>query len=238
MQVIKDLPALLIHYIQILAAAEEHAIPLLSEMIERARHRSLKNALQHHLKVTMEQRSRLERIPELIKMKGTTSENMAVTIDHDVNKVSRGMEGLIEEAKEMMSRELGSEVTDAAIIGVVQAIEHYEICKYGTAIEYARQLQLHKVEQLLKETLIEEYDADDLLTALATASLNKEAVPEGLQVSDKTEASSPKNTGENDDTSIRDSHPEQSGSERTINSPGGRAGTSHRRYSSGESRGH
>jgi len=85
---------------------------------------------------------------------------------------------------------------------------------------------------LLNETLEEEYEADDLLSALATASLNKEAVHENLRT-----FSSPGNDSKSSDESngnISEVHI----TERNINSPGGRAGTSHRRYGTGESRGH
>jgi hypothetical protein len=92
------------------------------------------------------------------------------------------------------------------------------------------------VEELLKETLNEEYDVDDLLTALATASLNKEAVPDGIAGDETDKLSGEETNDDNLYTGSKGSH--KSGSERTINSPGGRAGTSHRGYSSGESRGH
>jgi hypothetical protein len=93
-------------------------------------------------------------------------------------------------------------------------------------------MNLHKVESLLMETLQEEYDADDLLTTLAIAALNKEAIPEDLKVTDQS-------AQENFTGGETAGRPEKvSISERTINSPGGRAGTSHRRYGRGESRGH
>jgi ferritin-like metal-binding protein YciE len=77
-----------------------------------------------------------------------------------------------------LHQNIDGDVIDAVIIGCVQKIEHYEICTYGTALAYAHELHLHKAAQLLKESLDEEYDADDLLTALATAAVNKHAAPE------------------------------------------------------------
>lgn len=88
-------------------------------------------------------------------------------------------------------------------------------------------------EQLLHETLNEEYDADDLLTALATASLNKEAVNEDVKTLDQSDKDDDKNDEESSEGAAQVHI-----TERTINSPGGRAGTSHRRYGTGESRGH
>jgi hypothetical protein len=145
------------------------------------------------------------------------------------------MMGLIEEINQLLETDLSNEVKDAAIIASVQKIEHYEICAYGTALAYAKQLHLNPVAALLNETLQEEYDADDLLTALATAAINKEGLPEGLETSQPATETNIADAIEGDQES---EHVTVSISERTINSPGGRAGTSHRRYGNGESRGH
>jgi ferritin-like metal-binding protein YciE len=242
METVKDLPALLMHYIQNLYAAEEQMIEMLTIMIEKARHRSLKNALQHHLALTIEHKKRLRKIPGLINGKNSEPANTkrppTSIIKLNDDYISKGMKGLVEEAKELLDAEVSEEVTDAAIIGCVQLIEHYEICAYGTAIAYAKQLHFHEVEKLLKESLNEEYDNNDLLTALATAGLNKEAVPEGMEAADEAKGLSGGETTGEDHLYTGDKQAQKGGSERTINSPGGRAGTSHRGYSSGESRGH
>jgi hypothetical protein len=147
------------------------------------------------------------------------------------NYTCKGMEGLIEEANELMKQRMTKDVIDAAIITCVQKMEHYEICTYGTALAYAQQLQMPKVEALLEETLKEEYDADDLLTSLAILALNKEADPEKKLTPDKPVADLAH-------ASFKITKKIEHITERSINSPGGRAGTSHRGYSSGESRGH
>ena len=229
MEAINDLEDLLVHHLQSLYAAEDLILQAMPSVIKKANHKSLKNALQHHLDLTNEQKKRLEQIIPLLHQKNAeASEHLSIK-----NGSSKGMLGLIEEANEIVEKELATEVIDAAIISCVQKIEHYEICAYGTALAFAKQLHLHKVEQLLKETLDEEYDADDLLTALATASYNKEAAPEGLEDEQTANASDEDSSGTK---SSRDG--KVSITERTINSPGGRAGTSHRGYSTGESRGH
>ena len=232
MKEVNDLEDLLIHHIQNLYAAEEQMLEALPPVIEKAQHSSLKRALEHHLKLTLEQKKRLEAVLLLINERKSSEKNKLALLP-DTQYQCKGMIGLIAEAKELMEGKLAKEVTDAAIIACVQKMEHYEITTYGTAHAYAEQLDLPKAAALLSETLNEEYDIDDLLTALATSSFNKEAEPEGIasiedQVpeTDKIMGGSSKNTGT---THI---------SERTINSPGGRAGTSHRRYPSGESRGH
>jgi ferritin-like metal-binding protein YciE len=229
MQKINDLGELLLHHLQNLYAAEDQILRSMPRVIERANHKSLKNALQHHLDLTEEQKKRLKQAIKLI------SERSSDEVKEDMfgSGTSKGMAGLIEEVEEILEVDIDEDVTDAAIISYVQKIEHYEICAYGTALAFAKQLHLHKVEQLLKETLDEEYDADDLLTALATSSYNKEAAPEGI---DEEQQDQEGNEDYSSGKSSRDS--KVSITERTINSPGGRAGTSHRGYSTGESRGH
>lgn len=231
MDSINDLSDLLMFDVQNLFAAEQQLMQLMPSIIEKVHHNSLKNALTHHHNLTQEQIKRLQKIAELLNVKkGNTGNEHLADLSLQTNK---GMEGLIAEARQLLEMKLAEEVTDAAIIACVQKMEHYEICAYGTARAYANQLQLHKAEELLGETLNEEYDADDLLTALATAALNKEAVPEGMEFKDEPEIDIEPTADEQPERPARESI-----SERTVHSPGGRAGTSHRRYTSGESRGH
>jgi ferritin-like metal-binding protein YciE len=228
METINDLEDLLVHHLQNLYAAEDHILQSMPQVIEKANHKSLKNALRHHLDLTNEQKRRLEQIINILNDKATDRSSKAKL----GSGTSKGMAGLVDEVEELLELNIDKDVIDAAIISYVQKIEHYEICAYGTALAFAKQLHLHKVEQLLKETLDEEYDADDLLTALATSSYNKEAAPEGIE-DEETDDSG------NEDSSQKSSRESKvSITERNISSPGGRAGTSHRGYSSGESRGH
>ncbi|MEJ7673505.1 MAG: DUF892 family protein [Chitinophagaceae bacterium] len=87
----------------------------------------------------------------------------------------KGMEGLITEGEKIMKADITDEALDAAIIASAQKIEHYEICGYGTARAFARELQLTEVERLLTQTLNEEYTSDDMLTELAVGKLNLKA---------------------------------------------------------------
>jgi ferritin-like metal-binding protein YciE len=234
MDTIKDLIDLLMYQVNNLYSAEEMIEQAMPAFIAKAKHSSVKNALKHHAERTPDQKQRLTRIPGLLKEKMHGDSFFEGTLDGGKLK-SKGMEGLLAEVNDLLEMKLAEEVTDAAIIACVQKIEHYEICSYGTALAFAKQLHLHPLEQLLNETLQEEYDADDLLTALATAAINKEAAPEGLETSDLLVQDSTVGPGE-EDTDVE--HTEVIINERTINSPGGRAGTSHRRYGTGESRGH
>jgi hypothetical protein len=87
----------------------------------------------------------------------------------------KGMEGLIDEGQKIMSAKISLEALDAAIIASAQKVEHYEISGYGTARAYASELNLDEVQKLLEQTLNEEYEADDRLTALALKRVNLDA---------------------------------------------------------------
>jgi ferritin-like metal-binding protein YciE len=86
------------------------------------------------------------------------------------------MEGLIEEAKEMIEEIKTPEVLDAALIVAAQKVEHYEIASYGSVRELAESLGEAEVAKLLDETLAEEKKADQKLNSLATSSINKSAL--------------------------------------------------------------
>lgn len=233
MPTINNLADLLMYQLRNLYAAEEQMIQAVELCIEKAHHSSVKNALKHHAGLTAQQKERLTRSATYVR------EKIPVALLEDGGLLnteveSKGMRGLLEEVNEVLSTDLASDVNDAAIIACVQKLEHYEICGYGTALAYAKQLNLSKVATLLNETLQEEYDADDLLTALATAAINKEGLPEGLEASNDLEANKQQTADEDNQAE----HTTISITHRTIQSPGGRAGTSHRTYKNGESRGH
>src|SRR5688572_9128948 len=181
-----DLRDLLKHELMDLYSAEEQIIEAMPSMIEKANNGTLKTALKEHLKVTEKQKARLE---EIQKMMGESQDEANAETDaggeNKTNFFSRlfggggtqkckGMEGLISEAEKMMAEDMSPEVLDALIIASAQKIEHYEICGYGTARAFARELNLGEVANKLGETLNEEYSADDLLTELAVGKLNVE----------------------------------------------------------------
>jgi ferritin-like metal-binding protein YciE len=176
MDKMNDLKALLRHDIQMLCSVEEQIIEALPAMIEKASTPALKDALQQHLDVTRGQRSRLDQVREML---GVNEEDVTrysgVLATMMGGTKCKGMDGLIEEGQKIMSENISDEVMDAAIIGGCQKIEHYEIAAYGTARTYAEQLGMIDVAQLLQQTLLEEHDADDRLTALATAHVNVKA---------------------------------------------------------------
>ncbi|MEO5648212.1 MAG: DUF892 family protein [Chitinophagaceae bacterium] len=180
-----DLRDLLKHEIMDLYSAEGQIIEALPAMIEKAKNPTLIKLLSDHLKTTEEHLDRLKMIQELLasgdestdksgENKGFFSRLFGGSGSH--GHVCKGMEGLITEGERVMSEDMSEEVKDAAIIATAQKIEHYEICGYGTAKAYARELNLGDVAELLEDTLKDEYKSDDLLTDLAVGRLNEKAM--------------------------------------------------------------
>ena len=174
-----NLKDLLVHEVLDLYSAEEQIIAALPKMIEKAGNNQLKKALQDHLKVTEEQKNRLDEVKKLL-LGAEEAENQGKSkglfgLFGGGSHKCKGTQGLIEEGEKIMGEDMTPEVLDAAIIASAQKIEHYEICGYGTARAYARELNLGDVAELLEETLNEEYEADDLLTDLAVGRLNEKA---------------------------------------------------------------
>ena len=175
-----DLRDLLKHEILDLYSAEEQIIDALPKMIDKATNAGLKKALTGHLKVTKEQKNRLDEIKGLMgegQDDGTKEKKgfFSKLFGGSAGEKCKGTEGLIKEGEKMMGEDMTEEVMDAAIIGAAQKIEHYEISGYGTAVAYARELSLSNVAGLLQQTLDEEYAADDSLTKLAVGKVNTSA---------------------------------------------------------------
>lgn len=159
METLKDL---LVEELKDLYSAEKQIIKGLDRMSKAASHPELKEAFKRHQVMTEKQVERLERI----------------CADLDVSprgKKCVGMEGLIEEAKELISEKPDPDVLDAGLIAAAQHIEHYEMAGYGCARTYARQLGFSEQADMLQTTLDEEGTTDKLLTELAERSINIEA---------------------------------------------------------------
>ena len=143
--------------------AERQIIAALPKMQKAASNPDLQAAFEEHLEQTKEHVNRLEQVFDIIgeKVQG---------------KTCRAMQGIVEEAKEMME-EKGSDpsVMDAALIACAQRVEHYEIAAYGCVRTYARMLGYNDAEKLLQQTLDEEAETDEKLSALAETSINVEA---------------------------------------------------------------
>jgi len=147
--------------------AEKQLIKALPKMAKAASAPELRLAFQNHLTITKEQAARLERIFEEI---GSSSGR----------KKCRAMEGLIEEANELIEQKPARAVSDAGLVAAAQRVEHYEISAYGTLRSYATLLGHDNVVGLLELSLKEEEETDELLTQLAESSLNQRALePDG-----------------------------------------------------------
>lgn len=144
--------------------AEHQIIKALPKMIEAAQAEELKDALNEHLDITKEQASRIEQIFKNLgeKPKG---------------EKCKGMQGVIQEGNDLVSKIENEDLRDAAIIASAQRVEHYEIAGYGTARTYAELLGEQDARELLQQTLNEEEEADQVLTNLA-GDINTEAMEE------------------------------------------------------------
>ena len=145
-----------------LYSAERQLVKALPKLIRATKHPELKAAFKTHLQQTEEHARRLE---EICKELGVSPRG----------KKCVGMEGLIEEGKELINEEPDDDVLDAGLISAAQHVEHYEIAGYGTVRTYARQLGYESQAQLLQKTLDEEGETDHLLTDLAEARINLDA---------------------------------------------------------------
>jgi ferritin-like metal-binding protein YciE len=181
METMINLKDLLKHEIMDLYSAEEQIIEALPGMIDKAKNPELKKALREHLRITEEQKNRLDKIKqsfgegEADGEEGGEKKGFFSRLFGGGGEKCKGMEGLITEGEKIMKADIDEEALDAAIIASAQKIEHYEICGYGTARAFARELQLADVERLLTQTLNEEYTSDNLLTELAVGKLNLKA---------------------------------------------------------------
>lgn len=180
MEKMRDLRDLLTHEVADLYSAEQQIIEALPQMIAKANNPQLRQALEQHLQVTRNQVDRLTQVQSILGDNGQNNEEGGILSNLFGSGVKcKGMEGLIDEGQKVLSEDMNPEVLDAAIIACSQKIEHYEICGYGTARAYARQLGLTEAERLLEQTLDEEHQADELLTSMALNSVNLMAETSG-----------------------------------------------------------
>jgi ferritin-like metal-binding protein YciE len=158
----KDLKALFLHQLKDTYFAENAIIKALPKMAQAARSEELKGAFGVHLDETRQQVKRLDQVFELVGAKPEGVECKAI-------------QGIIAEGDEVISEFGGGEGIDAGLIAAAQAVEHYEIARYGTLLAWAKQLDLSEVADLLEETLVEEENTDELLSELAEEVANPAA---------------------------------------------------------------
>ncbi len=158
----KNLKALFMHQLKDTYFAENAILKALPEMAAAAQSEELRGAFGVHLNETKEQVKRLEQVFQMIGEKPSGVECKAI-------------QGIIEEGQEILQEFKGGEALDAGLIAAAQAVEHYEITRYGTLLAWAKQLGLSDAQELIQETLVEEENTDELLSELAEEAINPAA---------------------------------------------------------------
>ncbi len=159
---IKTLDDLFVHTLKDIYYAENQIAKSLPSMIEKATEPQLKQGLQAHLTETKGQIKRLEQV---FKMHNAEIEGVDCP----------AIDGILEEAEDVAGDIADKNVLDAGLIASAQAVEHYEITRYGTLATWAKQLGRADCAALLEQNLEEEKAADKKLTALAESKVNRRA---------------------------------------------------------------
>lgn len=159
---IKTMDDLFVHTLKDIYYAENQILKALPDMIGKATDSGLKQGLTSHLAET---KSHVTRLDQAFKLLGLKPEGVDCP----------AIDGIIDEANEIAGEVDDKRVLDAALIAAGQAVEHYEMTRYGTLIAWAKQLRRADVASLLEQTLKEEKAADAKLTGLAERGINAKA---------------------------------------------------------------
>ncbi len=159
---IKTLDDLFVHTLRDIYYAEKQIKKGLPSMIEKANNAELKSGFQSHLKETEGQ---LDRLEQVFKQHGVEAKAVECP----------AIDGILKETSEIASDVGDAEVMDAALIAAAQAVEHYEITRYGTLVAWAKQLGRDDCAKLLQQNLDEEHAADGKLNSLANQGINQKA---------------------------------------------------------------
>src|SRR5882757_4016076 len=155
----KDLNDLFLDTLKDVYFAEKQILKALPKMAKAAHAEELRAAFEKHHGETEGQVERLEQIFELLDKPARA-------------KTCEAIQGILDEGKEIMDEYKGTEALDAGLLAAAQAVEHYEISRYGTLKQWALQLGMKDAARLLDETLQEEKKTDESLTTLAEAAVN------------------------------------------------------------------
>ncbi len=153
---------LFVHELHDLLSAEKQLVKALPKMAKGAESDALKSAFEEHLEQTKVHVARIEKIFKLL--------GKAARAEH-----CKAMEGLIAEGADLLEEDGAAMVKDAALIGAAQRVEHYEIAAYGTTRTLAELLGHTEAVEILQETLNEEKETDENLTALALSEIKVDA---------------------------------------------------------------
>jgi len=155
----KDLNDLFLDTLKDIYFAEKQILRVLPKMAKAASSDKLRAAFEKHHGETEGQVERLEQVFEMIEKPAR-------------GKTCEAIQGILDEGKEIMDEYKGSDALDAGMLAAAQAVEHYEISRYGTLKQWAQQLGMKDAVRLLDQTLQEEKKTDETLTSLAEASVN------------------------------------------------------------------
>jgi ferritin-like metal-binding protein YciE len=159
---IKTMDDLFVHTLRDIYYAEKQILKALPEMVEKATDAGLKQAFQSHLAETKNQVARVEQV---FKMHGVEAKGVDCP----------AIDGILEEADDVSGEIENKDVLNSALAAAAQAVEHYEIARYGTLIAWAKQLGRADCASVLQKNLDEEKAADKKLTELAESKLNLKA---------------------------------------------------------------
>jgi ferritin-like metal-binding protein YciE len=155
----KDLNDLFLDTLKDIYFAEKQILKALPKMAKAAQSDKLRAAFEKHRGETEGQVERLERIFQLLDKPAR-------------GKTCDAIQGILDEGKEIMEEYKGCEALDAGLLAAAQAVEHYEISRYGTLKQWAQQLGMKEAVRLLDQTLQQEKRTDVSLTTLAEAAVN------------------------------------------------------------------
>ena len=159
---IKTMDDLFVHTLRDIYYAENQILKALPTMIDKATSDQLRAGFETHLRETKGQVARLEQV---FKLHGVSISGVNCP----------AIDGILTEADEITGEVEDKAVLDAALVAAAQAVEHYEITRYGTLVAWAKQLGRNDCAALLQQNLEEEKATDVKLTALAERSLNRRA---------------------------------------------------------------
>jgi ferritin-like metal-binding protein YciE len=159
---IETMDDLFVHTLRDIYYAEQQILKALPEMAEKATDPKLKQAFQSHLTETQ---GHVKRVEQVFQMHGVEAKGVDCP----------AIDGIIDEAEDVTGEVADKQVLDAALIAAAQAVEHYEMTRYGTLIAWAKQLGRSDCASVLQKNLDEEKSADQKLTALAEGSINRKA---------------------------------------------------------------
>lgn len=177
MKEIINLKDLLKHEILDLCSAEDQILECIPDMVDNVARPALKGALSDHFMVSKSQKERLLSIKKMLgdDVKEGNKGFFSKLFGGKNSITSKGIEGIINEANALINEEITPQAKDAAIIGLIQKINHYQIAGYGTAKAYALELKLQDIAGDLDKSLKEEYESDAYLTKLAVNRINIDA---------------------------------------------------------------